>query len=162
MRAGEPPPAFDAGPPTPPVDAGPPPDLGFSLPDAWVPLPVDASLPPADVAIPVDLPPTADVPLPDDVESFFVPDGGAMAAEVTNAHPPVEDDGKDPCAICRPLGRCPPQCDADGGTVAGDAGDSLVGPGCACRAGARSSAGGGLASVLACALGLSLMRRRRR
>lgn len=160
VRAGDPPPVFDAGPPPAAVDAGPPPDLGFTLPDAWVPLPVDAALPPADVVIGVDLPPVADVPLPDDVVPFFVPDGGAMAAEVTNAFPPVEDDGKDPCAICRPLGRCPPQCDADGGASPADTGDGLVGPGCACRAGGRSSGGGGLPSVLVCALGLALMRRR--
>lgn len=165
VRVGEPPPPpFDAGPPPAPVDAGPPPDLGFALPDAWVPLPGDAALPPADVSVSADLPPPGDVPLPGDVEGFFVPDAGAMAAEVITAAPPLEDDGKDPCAICRPLGRCPPQCDSDGGAaVTSDTGDTLVGPGCSCRAAGAPGGGelgGGLGAAL-CALGVAIARRRR-
>ena len=162
VRPGEPPPPpFDAGPPPAATDAGPPRDLGFALPDAWVPRPPDAALPTADVSVGVDVPPAADVLLPADVAPYFVPDAGAMAAEVEGAAPPVVDDGKDPCATCRPLGRCPPQCDADAGAAADASGDGLVGPGCSCRAAGDGSArsGGGL-GALACALGLAIVRRR--
>jgi len=98
------------------------------------------------------------------VKSFFVPDAGAMAAEVITAHPPIEDDGKDPCAICRPLGRCPPQCDGDGGASRVDSGtdSQIVGPGCACRVGgAPSREGVGRWSLIG-ALGLALASRRSR
>ncbi len=159
-----PPPPFDAGPPPASVDAGPPRDLGFALPDAWVPLPVDASLPPADVSFAVDLPPAGDVLLPNDVGSFFVPDAGPMAAEVVTAHPPTEDDGKDPCAICRPLGRCPPQCDGDGGTSRVDTGtdSQIVGPGCACRVGGAPSREGAGRWSLVSVVGLAIAWRRAR
>ncbi len=157
----DPTPSVDAGPPRP-VDGGPQPEAGMPLPDVIEPTPVDAALPPADVLAGADVPPAADVPLPDDVEPFFVPDAGPMAAEVKGFEPPMFDDGEDPCAVCRPLGRCPPQCDDAGASphpTSPD--DAIVRPGCSCTAGATPAPTRALA-LCAAALSLALTRRRRR
>ncbi|MEZ4393699.1 MAG: peptidoglycan DD-metalloendopeptidase family protein [Polyangiales bacterium] len=158
VGATEPPPTpVDAG-PVPGVDAAMP-DVGFALPDGWTPLPEDASIPPADATSAADLPPVGDVPATD-ADPYFVPDGGMARAEVEGFEPPGYDDGEDPCAVCRPLGRCPPQCDVDGGGAdGGSSAEDVVRSGCQCGVAASPARGRFGAWLLA--VGVALLARRR-